>query len=148
MQTINMGSVQLRFLQDKDGTEGSLDLFELTLQPNAHMPIPHYHETWDETVYGLVGVSTWTVDGRNVEVGPGQSVFIRRGAVHGFTNSTDAPVTCLCILSPGVLGRSYFEEIAGLLAAGSPDPAKMKEVMLRHRLIPVPPVAASGAAPS
>jgi quercetin dioxygenase-like cupin family protein len=99
MQTINMGSVQLRFLQDKDDTEGSLDLFELTLQPNARMPVPHYHETWDETVYGLVGVSTWTVDGGPVEVGPGQSLFIRRRAVHGFTNNTDAAVTCLCILS-------------------------------------------------
>lgn len=148
MQTINMGSVQLKFLQNKDVTQGSLDLFELTLQPNARMPIPHHHETWDETVYGMVGISTWTVDGRSVEVGPGQSLFIRRGTVHGFTNGTEAPVTCLCILSPGVLGRGYFEEIAGLLAAGAPDPARMKEVMLRHRLVPAPPAAASGAAPS
>ena len=143
MQTIDMGSVQLRFLQDKDTTEGSLDLFELTLQPNARMPIPHYHETWDETITGLVGVSTWTVNNQPVEVGPGQSLFIRRGSVHGFTNRTDAPVTCLSILTPGVLGRGYFEEIAALLKGGAPDLAKMKEVMLRHRLIPAPPAMAS-----
>jgi hypothetical protein len=38
----------------------------------------------------------------------------------------------------GVLGRCYFREIAALLAGGAPDPAKMKTVMLREALVPVP----------
>lgn len=138
MQTIDMRSLEVKFLQDKDGTGGSLDVFELMLRPKARMPIPHYHESWDETVYGLTGVSTWRVGGQDVEVAPGQCLFIKRGVIHGFTNNTESPTTSLCILTPGVLGRSYFEEIAALLAAGSPDPAKMKEVMLRHGLVPAP----------
>ena len=80
-------------------------------------------------------------DGRDIAIGPGQSLFIKRGVVHGFTNQTQAPATCLCVLTPGVLGPAYFREIAGLLAAGAPDPAKMKEVMLRYGLIPAPPAA-------
>ncbi len=138
MQTIDMRSLEVKFLEDKDGTGGSLDVFELMLRPKARMPIPHYHESWDETVYGLTGVSTWRVGGQDVEVAPGQCLFIKRGVIHGFTNNTDSPTTSLCILTPGVLGRSYFEEIAALLAAGAPDPAKMKEVMLRHGLVPAP----------
>ncbi|HJU31313.1 MAG TPA: hypothetical protein VJ740_07660 [Hyphomicrobiaceae bacterium] len=43
------------------------------------------------------------------------------------------------MLTPGVLGPAYFREIASLLAAGAPDPAKMKDTMLRHGLVPVPP---------
>jgi hypothetical protein len=31
--------------------------------------------------------------------------------------------------------------MAGLLAAGTPDPVKMKETMLRYGLIPAPPPA-------
>jgi hypothetical protein len=42
-EIINFGALQLTFLQSKDDTAGSLDLFEMTLQPNARMPIPHYH---------------------------------------------------------------------------------------------------------
>ncbi|QPF94304.1 cupin domain-containing protein [Bradyrhizobium commune] len=137
--TIDFGALRLKFLHSKDDTGGSVDVFEMTLQPNARMPIPHYHDRWDETVYGLGGISTWTIDGKEIEVGPGESVFIRRGIVHGFTNRSAGPATCLCMLSPGVLGPQYFREMAALLSAGTPDPARMKETMLRYGLVPAPP---------
>ncbi|MGY3468362.1 quercetin dioxygenase-like cupin family protein [Bradyrhizobium sp. LM6.11] len=86
---INFGSLQLRFLQSKDDTGGSVDIFEMTLQPNARMPIPHYHDRWDETIYGLSGVSTWTIDGKQNDLGPGESVFIKRGIVHGLYQPLD-----------------------------------------------------------
>ena len=136
-EIIRIGGLELRFLQSKEETAGSLDLFEMVLPPNARMPVPHHHESWDETVYGLAGVSTWRVDGREVEVTPGQTVFIRRGVVHGFANPSGAPATCLCLLTPGVLGPGYFREIAALAAGGAPDPVRMRETMLRHGLIPV-----------
>jgi hypothetical protein len=59
--------------------------------------------------------------------------------VHGFTNRTTEAASCLCTLSPGVLGPQYFRDMAGLLSAGTPDPAKMRETMLRYGLIPVTP---------
>src|SRR5216684_4339898 len=138
-QTINLGSLQLKFLQTKDDTAGSLDMFEMTLQPNARMPIPHYHDRWDETIYGLTGTTSWMIDGKDIDVAPGETVFIKRGVVHGFTNRSTEPATCLCTLSPGVLGPQYFRDMAELLSAGAPDPAKMKETMLRYGLIPAPP---------
>ncbi|MCW3474542.1 cupin domain-containing protein [Limobrevibacterium gyesilva] len=137
-ETIRIGGLELRFLHSKEDTGGSLDVFEMTVQPNARMPVPHYHESWDETVYGLAGVTTWRIDGQDVAVGPGQTVFIKRGVVHGFRNGTQEPGTCLCILSPGALGPAYFRDMAALLAAGAPDLAKMKETMLRYGLVPVP----------
>lgn len=137
-ETIQIGGLELRFLQSKDETGGSLDVFEMTVQPNARMPIPHYHESWDETVYGLSGATTWRVDGRDIAVGSGASTFIKRGVVHGFRNDTQEPATCLCILTPGVLGPAYFREMAALLAGGAPDPEKMKVTMLRYGLVPAP----------
>jgi len=135
-ETIRFPDLEVRFLQSKDDTAGSLDVFEMTVQPNARVPIPHYHESWDETVYGLAGTTTWRVDGRDISVGPGQTVFISRGVVHGFLNETQEPATCLCILSPGVLGPAYFREMAVLLAGGIPDWGEMKETMLRYGLVP------------
>ncbi|TPG59190.1 cupin domain-containing protein [Roseomonas nepalensis] len=114
----------------------------MTIQPNARMPVPHYHESWDETILGLSGVTRWTLAGREVDLGPGESLFIPRGAVHGFQNSTEEAATCLCILTPGVLGPGYFQELAALVAGGAPDPARMGEVMRRHGLVPVPGPAA------
>jgi quercetin dioxygenase-like cupin family protein len=136
-ELIRMGALELLFLQSKQTTGGSLDMFKMTLQPNARMPVPHYHESWDETVYGLEGTSTWRVDGRDVELPPGAVLFIRRGVVHGFDSRSGVLAKCLSVLTPGLLGPAYFREIAGLLAAGVPDPARMKETMLRHGLVPV-----------
>ncbi|WP_407113178.1 cupin domain-containing protein [Bradyrhizobium sp. LMG 9283] len=136
-EIINLGALQLTFLRSKDDTAGSLDLFEMTLQPNARMPIPHYHDRWDETIYGLSGISTWRIEGTDVDVAPGETAFIKRGVVHGFTNRSPRPATCLCMLTPGALGPQYFKEMAVLLAAGTPDPARMKETMLRYGLVPV-----------
>jgi quercetin dioxygenase-like cupin family protein len=139
-EVIDLGSLKLRFLQTKDDTAGSIDVFEMTLQPNARMPIPHYHDSWDETIYGLTGTTSWRVDGNEIDVTPGETVFIKRGIVHGFTNRTPEPATCLCILSPGALGPQYFKEMAAILSATTPpDPARMKETMLRHGLIPATP---------
>jgi quercetin dioxygenase-like cupin family protein len=138
-ETITLGPLELRFFYSKDETGGSLDMFEMTVQPNGRMPIPHYHESWDESIYGLTGQTTWRIDGRDIDLGPGETVFIKRGIVHGFTNRTQAPASCLCVLSPGVLGPQYFKDMAVLLSAATPDPARMKETMLRYGLIPVPP---------
>lgn len=137
-EVISFIGLELRFLQTKESTGGALDMFEMIVQPNARMPVAHYHERWEETIYGLSGLTTFTVGGRQITVGPSESLFIPRGVVHGFQNDTQAPSSCLCVLTPGVLGPGYFQEIAALVAAGAPDPAQMKAIMLRHGLVPAP----------
>ena len=136
-ETIQVGPMTLRFLQDKDGTGGSLDMFEMTVPPGARMPVPHYHENWDETAYGIAGTMGFTIDGRDVAIGPGDSLFIPRGAVHGFYNRSDAPATMLAVLSPGVLGPAYFRAVGALAAQGEPDPAAMAALMKQYGLVPV-----------
>jgi quercetin dioxygenase-like cupin family protein len=138
LEVIRIGGLELRFLQTKEGSDGSLDLFEMTVAPNGKVPVPHYHKNWDETVYGVSGVSSWRVDGKDIELRPGETIFVKRGIVHGFRNDSGEPTTCLNILSPGVLGPGYFREIAALTAGGPPDVERIKATMLRHGLVPVP----------
>lgn len=135
MADIRIGGLTLEFLQDKDQTAGSLDLFRMTVQPKARVPAPHFHTDWDETIYGISGALIFRVDGRDVEVGPGMSVFIARGVIHSFRNDSDADATVLSVLTPGVLGPKYFQELSTLMAAGPPPPAKVKEIMDRYGLI-------------
>ena len=108
----------------------------MTVQPRAAMPVAHYHESWDETVYGLSGTTTWRIAGEDVPVGPGESVFIARGVVHGFRNDGAGEAICLNLLTPGVLGPQYFREMAALAQAPTPDPGAMEGVMARYGLIP------------
>lgn len=136
-ETITIGGLELRFLQRSEESAGCIVLFEMTVQPNARMPVPHYHDLWEETIYGLTGTLTWRIDGEEIVSGPGQSVFIQRGVVHSFRNDTQQPAKCLCIITPGLLGPAYFREIAALVANGPPDMETMKATMLRYGLVPV-----------
>jgi quercetin dioxygenase-like cupin family protein len=136
---IRIGGLLLRFLRTKHDTAGALDMFEMTVQPNARMPVPHSHRDWEETVYGLAGTLTFTIAGDDVEIGPGDTAFIPRGVVHGFDNRSGAPATCLSVLTPGVLGPEYFRELAAAIASGQPDPAIMLGIMARHGLVPATP---------
>jgi quercetin dioxygenase-like cupin family protein len=122
-----------------DETQGSGDLvmFEMAVQSNARVPVPHYHREVDEIVYGLAGVLTTTVDGVKREVRAGESVLIPRGVVHHHETLGAETSRALFVLNPGSIGRAYFEEIAKAVSGpGKPDPARLKEIMLRHGLVP------------
>ena len=140
-ELIDFGSFQVNFLRDRHETGGAVDVFELTLSPEGRMPVPHYHEDWEETVYGIDGVVTYMIDGLRHDIEPGGSAFVPRGVVHGFSNPTDTSAKCLCILTPGVLGPEYFRELAAEISTGKPDPATMGAIMKRYKLIPAPPGA-------
>jgi mannose-6-phosphate isomerase-like protein (cupin superfamily) len=107
---------------------------------NARMPAPHSHDKFDETVYGLDGVTTFTVGGERTDLNPGEALFIPRRVIHGFINEGDADARFLAVISPGLLGSRYFREVAEVLAGGGPpDIEKIGEVMRRHGLTPAPP---------
>ena len=50
--------------------------------------VAHRHDGYEETIYGLEGVVTWTVEGEETELGEGEALVIPRGAVHEFANRT------------------------------------------------------------
>jgi quercetin dioxygenase-like cupin family protein len=135
-ERIQIGGLSIDFLRSKHDTAGSLDLMRMTVPPAGQMPVAHYHRDWDETVYGLEGTLTFRVDGAEHAVGPGDTLLIKRGVVHGFENRSDADATCLAVLTPGVLGPEYFRELAALISKGPPDGAVVREIMLRHGLVP------------
>jgi quercetin dioxygenase-like cupin family protein len=143
--TITVGSLGVRFLIEPADSNGSVSVFECYVPANSRMPAPHSHDGFEETIYGLEGTTTWTIDGQAVEVGPGEAVCVHRGQVHGFGNHGDVDATFLAIATPGVFAPAYFREIREVLAAsagGPPDLAALGEVMRRHGLTPAPPSAA------
>ena len=141
-ETIRLGPLAVRFLITGEHATGSIALFELTVPAAQRLAAPaHSHDHYEETIYGIEGVLTWTVDGKPIDVGPGQALCIPRGAIHRFDNNGTQDVKALCAITPAAIGPQYFREAAEVIVAaagGPPDRAKMAEIMLRHGLTPAP----------
>ena len=143
-ETITVGALSVSFLVEPDDSNGAASVFECSVPANSRMPAPHSHNGFDETIYGLEGTTSWTIDGETVDVGPGEAVCVQRGQIHEFQNEASVDAKILCIATPAMFGPAYFREIGEVLAAstgGPPDVAAAFEVMRRHGLTPAPPKA-------
>lgn len=143
-ETIWIGPLGIRFLLSGDDTRGSVSVFEVTVPAGQKLAAPaHKNDAYEEVLYGIKGVLTWTIDGEVIEVGPGQAVCIPRGAVHRFDNIGTEDAKQLSIVTPAIMGPGYFREAREMMNAAPgrpPDTAKMVELFRRHGMtIAAPP---------
>ena len=138
-EEIQVEGMAIRFLLEGSQTAGSVAIFEFDVPAGGRIAGAHSHDGYDETIYGLAGVLTWTIEGTETELGPDEAVFIPRGAVHRFDNRGDVDAKALAIATPGVIGPDFFREVGAILdaaAGGPPDLAALGAVMRRHGLTP------------
>ena len=139
-EAIRLGPLMVRFLITGENSTGTLAAFELVVPGARRLAAPaHSHDHYEETIYGIEGVLTWTVDGKQIDVGPGQALCIPRGAIHRFDNNGTQDVKALCVITPAAIGPQYFREAAEVIneaLGGPPDRVKMAEIMRRHGLTP------------
>ena len=144
-EIIGTKGLTVHFLLTGGESNGSIAAFELAVPGSQRLPAPaHSHDHYEETIYGLEGILTWTVNGQAIEVGPGEALCIPRGAVHRFDNNTSEHAKALCVITPAAIGPEYFREafeVINAAAGGPPDRAKMLEIMRRHGLTPALPAS-------
>ncbi len=127
-ETIQLGSVAVRFLITAENSNGSVAAFELGVPAAQRLAAPaHSHDHYEETIYGIDGVLTWTVNGNQINVVPGEALCIPRGAVHRFDNFGSRDVRALCVISPAAIGPQYFREFRRSDQRGSRWPAESGE---------------------
>src|SRR6266568_3351509 len=108
-ETIRIGPLTVRFLITAANSLGSVAVFEVHVPAKQRLQAPaHSHDHYEETIYGIEGVLTWTNDGRQIDVGPGQALCIPRGAIHRFDNHGLQDVKALCVITPAAIGPQYF----------------------------------------
>ena len=147
-ESIAIGPIGIRFLLTGEDTGGSVSVFEMTVGAGHKIPAPaHKNDAYEETIYGIEGAVTWTIDGNPIEVGPGQAVCIPRGAVHRFDTFGSVDAKQLAVITPAIMGPAYFHEVVELArasAGGPPDPVKMVDVFRRHGMtVAAPPAPAT-----
>jgi quercetin dioxygenase-like cupin family protein len=142
-ETIRLGPLAVRFLTAGENSSGTVAAFELIVPGAQRLAAPaHSHDHYEETIYGIDGVLSWTVDGKQIDVGPGQALCIPRGAIHRFDNNGNQAAKALCVITPAAIGPQYFRDSAEVInaaAGGPPDRAKMAEIMRRYGLTPATP---------
>ncbi len=117
---IEIGGLRLRFLQTKEDNGGSLDAFEMIVQPNARAPVPHYHESWDETIVGPMGVTTWRIDGKDF---PAKASSSGAGSCTASATTRRRQRAASASSRQASLGTG-FGEMAALLSSGAPTPPR------------------------
>jgi quercetin dioxygenase-like cupin family protein len=139
-EEIRIGDLTIRPQIEGHESGGTVAIHEFDVPAGSGLPLPHSHDAYEETIYGLAGTVTFTIEGIPTGVGPGEAVCISRGAVHSFANTGDVDATALAIITPGILGADYFREVKAVVddaAGGPPDLAALGEVMRRHGLTPI-----------
>lgn len=131
-EPISLGPITVTFSVEAEESNGTVTVQRCDVAAGAGVPAAHSHDGFEETIYGLEGTVSFTVDGEQVRVGPGDTLCIPRGAVHSFV-ADDGDTSFLAIATPGIFGPDYFRELA---AALEDDPASIPEVMRRHGLTP------------
>lgn len=135
-EIIRIGPLAIRFLLTGEDTNGSVSVFEVTVPAGQKLAAPaHRNDAYEETLYGITGTLTWTIDGEAIDVGPGQAVCIPRGAVHRFDNLGTVDAKQLSIVTPAVMGPAYFREASAAIdaaAGGPPEASRMIEIFRRH----------------
>jgi len=131
--------INVDFLKEGRDTNNEYCEFRCSIKSASRTPLPHYHQGFDETVYGEKGIVRWKVNGKATDLGPGEKLFIPSGAIHMFENKSNETVEFLCRTTPGnVFGPEYFEDIATVLNVdGLPDFKKLQDIMKHHGLIPI-----------
>ena len=76
-EVIRVGQLTVHFLVTGENSSGTIAAFEVVVPGAQGLAAPaHSHDHYEETIYGIDGVLTWTVDGKQIDVGT------RAGALH------------------------------------------------------------------
>lgn len=103
-------------------SDGQLAVFHLVAPPMSGPP-RHVHTREDEWFYVLEGELVFEIDGERILVGPGGSVWLRRGVVHAYQNFTDRDARLLIATTPGEFCNFFVELSAAAPPGGVPEPA-------------------------
>jgi quercetin dioxygenase-like cupin family protein len=136
-ESIDLGYMTMRILEDGSTTEHRLGAGEITIAPNTTQgPIPHRHAEHDEGFYVVSGTPRFTVGEDSYDGAPGTFVMIPPGVPHTFSNPGDTPAVLLNTFTPDLYVQ-YFRDLRDMIAGGRSLPSASAEAMPRYATSPV-----------
>jgi len=127
---------EIRFLCEGERTNHVWSLMECAV-PRDVGPPPHHH-AWDEAYYVIEGQVKFTLEGRELVLGPGEFMHIPGGVVHGFSGVSDTTARLLIFDAPAH-AEGFFVETAREVQAMPRDLPKVPVIGERHGIHFLPP---------
>jgi quercetin dioxygenase-like cupin family protein len=81
-ETIKAAQTTIDFMLGASDINGCPEMFEFIVPAGAKVPVTYYHEHFEETIYGLERIITFTVEAKAIDIAPGEIHFIPRNAVN------------------------------------------------------------------
>ena len=97
---------RIQFRIEGHETSSAISIFRCDFEAGARSPMPHSHDAFGETKYGLSGEVMFIVDGVRHSLGPGDVMYVPRGVVHALGVTEAASI--LSISAPGHFQPDYF----------------------------------------
>lgn len=119
-------------------SDGQLAAFHLVAPPMSGPPL-HVHSREDEWFYVLDGELVFELDGERTTVGPGGSVWLRRGVVHRYQNFTERDARLLIVTTPGGFHDLFVDMSAGTPPGGMPSPELIAALDARYGITTLGP---------
>jgi quercetin dioxygenase-like cupin family protein len=135
-ESIQLGTTQMRILEDGRTTDHRLGVGEIRLAPHTKGPPQHQHAQHDEGFYVVAGTARFTVGDTTYEAPAGTFVMIPPGVPHTFANTSDQVTVLLNTFTPDLYVQ-YFRDLRDMIASGQPLTAEASaQVMRRYATSP------------
>jgi len=109
---------RIEFTQCAADTGGELLAFELTLDPDGHVPGAHIHPEQEERFEVVSGTMKFRMNGKKIVAGPGETVVVPAGARHKFANGGDEPAVVRVEVRPALRMEDLLETTVRLAEEG------------------------------
>jgi hypothetical protein len=145
----NVGQLAIRLVLEGKASGGSVAVFEFDVPAGAKVPIAHSHDVYEETIYGLTGVLTWTLNGRQHDVGcphPAgrrgvSTTMLEIGCLAPYGTDSPTPLTGRPALASEVPFLSVALQSVGQYPSGHYDvPCSPAPCWRRYQLPKMPPI--------
>ena len=109
---------RIEFTQCAADTGGELLAFELTLDPDGHVPGAHIHPEQEERFEVLSGVMKFRLGLRTIVAEAGETVVVPAGRVHRFANGGDEVARARVTVTPALDMEELLTTTADLAREG------------------------------
>ena len=122
-----LGGIRLRILLPTAATNGTVAVFEDIVEPGIG-PGRHIHHGEDETFFVMEGQFAFEADGKRMEAGTGDVLFVPKGTVHAFKNTGTTQGRLRYMFTPAGPVEAMFRAFHAADAKGDLTPEKMAEI--------------------
>lgn len=139
-ETLHMGPITIRVLEDGSNTNNRIGAVSLTIAPHTTGPVQHWHRMHDETFLITKGRIRFTTGNVDHDTKTGDYVVVPPKAIHTFSNPFDEEAEFFNSFTPAYY-VDYLRAMARLLHAGRfpLSPKEAEDLMAQFATFPDTP---------